>query len=216
MWLESPPGVGDLFEFDENYAFDASDTMRNLGTSASAGAQMTFSGVTFGEGAARQSATLTFADTANGTFAFDAAGELSLYEGDVAGVVEFNFFGQYSFWVDTLSRIDFAFEGDGDLAVIKFSDFAELQSWSLSGAGSRSISGLGPGLYAIFVESPGGYGLERTGAGVSTFEQTFTLGFAISEAAVPEPGTWALMIAGFGLTGSVLRRAGRAPLRVTA
>jgi hypothetical protein len=35
---------------------------------------------------------------------------------------------------------------------------------------------------------------------------TFNTGFITVPAAVPEPGTWALMISGFGLMGAVLRR----------
>jgi hypothetical protein len=36
--------------------------------------------------------------------------------------------------------------------------------------------------------------------------QTFAIGWPIENTAVPEPGTWALMIAGFGFAGAALRR----------
>ena len=38
------------------------------------------------------------------------------------------------------------------------------------------------------------------------FVDNFTLGAATPVSAVPEPATWAMMIAGFGLAGSALRR----------
>ena len=44
-------------------------------------------------------------------------------------------------------------------------------------------------------------------------EMTSNFHYAITESAVPEPTTWALMIAGFGLTGAALRRRRRAELR---
>lgn len=42
--------------------------------------------------------------------------------------------------------------------------------------------------------------------------QTFAIGWPIENTAVPEPGTWALLIAGFGAAGTALRRQRRAVL----
>ena len=48
--------------------------------------------------------------------------------------------------------------------------------------------------------------IQTTGGAVFTSDSGALLGSAQTMGAVPEPGTWALMIGGFGLTGGVLRR----------
>jgi PEP-CTERM motif len=64
----------------------------------------------------------------------------------------------------------------------------------------------------------GGFGgsLDRllyTGGAETADIQWVTMAFTVTEvpSAIPEPATWALVIAGFGLTGAALRSARRAP-----
>lgn len=51
-----------------------------------------------------------------------------------------------------------------------------------------------------------------TDQGRNPQHQTFAIGWPIENTAVPEPGTWALLIAGFGAAGTVLRRQRRTVL----
>jgi len=69
-----------------------------------------------------------------------------------------------------------------------------------------------PGIGQALTVGFGGYGTAY-GAEFDNFHLDAT---AIETAPVPEPGTWALMIMGFGLAGGALRRRNTAPARVKA
>jgi hypothetical protein len=83
--------------------------------------------------------------------------------------------------------------------------FDEPASWTLSGDGGVSTAHLDlairdtSGSEMIFIEGP-----YRTADLDLTFQ-------TLNVAAVPEPATWAMMIAGFGLSGAALRRRRLAP-----
>ncbi len=61
----------------------------------------------------------------------------------------------------------------------------------------------GPGSYTLYKAQGGGYGVNSTGTLALT-------------AGVPEPATWTLMIAGFGLAGAALRRRRLQPVAIRA
>lgn len=82
---------------------------------------------------------------------------------------------------------------------------------------TRSPDGLGGGLKVIasgvfritgFDPTPGVLTLTTQGSGLTSFSAT-----AVN--AVPEPASWAMMIAGFGLAGTMLRASRRARVRYT-
>ncbi|HEU4968186.1 PEPxxWA-CTERM sorting domain-containing protein, partial [Sphingomonas sp.] len=54
---------------------------------------------------------------------------------------------------------------------------------------------------------------DTSGSGVGDIRQVRLGAFAGAIPSVPEPATWAMMIAGFGLIGGALRRRARATLR---
>lgn len=58
-----------------------------------------------------------------------------------------------------------------------------------------------------FTRGPGTYELRLSGSTTQTASYSGTLDFS---AAVPEPGTWALLLAGFGMVGYSMRRRNQA------
>lgn len=79
----------------------------------------------------------------------------------------------------------------GGLSIIDYTDF------------SPYFVADGPQLYSGPVTAP----VFRTGTfQLTEYEGTGRYTLTVSQAAVPEPANWALMIAGFGLAGAALRR----------
>ncbi len=66
-----------------------------------------------------------------------------------------------------------------------------------------NLTNAGPTTFAVFWDEAGGPNGEQTESGVVPGHTFQILG---QSGAVPEPGTWALMILGFGAAGATLRR----------
>lgn len=73
--------------------------------------------------------------------------------------------------------------------------------WTIVNPGSEGLAG------GNYISSSGTTGTFNNYA----FEHVFTLSAANTQAAVPEPATWAMMLVGFGILGSALRRSRRQP-----
>jgi hypothetical protein len=131
--------------------------------------------------------------TVSGSFAgtdFDANGQLSSFSGEITG---------------------FTMSYSGGSIVAPFSmTFADLFGlvYDLNGGPlgdgvALAIEGIGAvGSATQFLIGPGPFGLCGTGADCGV----------IVGPAVPEPATWAMLIAGFGLVGATLRRRSRSAL----
>ena len=102
--------------------------------------------------------------------------------------------------------------GAGNLLV----DFLIPANATVSGSGFGFLTfdnanDLNDGVRSIVnINGPGPTGVIDTSAAITAFHTT---GIA---AGVPEPASWALLIAGFGLTGAVLRRRRATTVRVLA
>lgn len=107
---------------------------------------------------------------------------------------------------------DIAFGNDGSLYALQFTDAGLLAG----GTGSIQKLNADGSLSTIYdgLVAPTGLAVGRNGAFyVSTFGASPGIGQVLRIAAVPEPASWALLLAGFALTGSALRWRQRRPQR---
>lgn len=84
---------------------------------------------------------------------------------------------------------------------------SQILATNSSGSLTASLSNLGK--YRLSINSDyGSFGglVTQTGVGAKSGSRDDIYHFSIVNTAVPEPMTWALMIAGFGMTGAALRR----------
>lgn len=130
--------------------------------------------------------------TVSGTFDgtdFDLDGQLNSFAGEVTGFTMFYSGGTIV--------APFAL-GFADLFGLVY----DLNGGPLGDGTTLAIEGIGaaaPGL--LFAIGPGPVALCGTGATCGIIE-----GLPASGGVIPEPGTWALLIAGFGLVGAAARR----------
>jgi hypothetical protein len=148
-----------------------------------------------------------YAEIASGTGAFETIGDNGTF--DLANLSAFTISGDasvifvsgsYSFGIGDLSAFS-ATLSNGTLTNLSFAvsgavDFFDLSD-NLFGTGNVTITaaGLAPGNVTATVNS--GY--------FPTFGTGDLTATARPAAAIPEPASWALMLAGFGLVGAALR-----------
>ena len=104
--------------------------------------------------------------------------------------------------------VSFLFNGDNTPVGGGYSVLADVNAGSVSSfSGTVQAPGTNPGTLASFNF------VAVSGSNVLRFRQTSSFdaspiidNITVSTAAVPEPGTWALMIVGFGGAGAMLRR----------
>jgi hypothetical protein len=149
---------------------------------------------------------LTFTDAANGQFTVDALSVGTNYIADVLNHGPHYYYGVYGFSVDRASQLDLSFtDGFGAIRVYSQSIGHDLFTSAIPASGGASVA-LTAGEYALILQGPNMDTLRFSGVGTERFERHTVVGFQISDASVPEPSVWAVMISGFGLAGSILRR----------
>ncbi|MDZ4374913.1 MAG: PEPxxWA-CTERM sorting domain-containing protein [Phenylobacterium sp.] len=161
------------------------------------------SGGLLGEVEADFAGSVTFTDPGNGVLQAGGAVEIDVYHPDVTAQATYYYGTAVGFEVDraftltldatNLGRTTLSLAGGGIIWTDPF-----------TGTGSQTFS-LGAGYYAINLQ---GYSdlARQIGVGSISTEFENSLNFSIVETGVPEPTTWAMMIAGFGLAGTTLRR----------
>ena len=108
--------------------------------------------------------------------------------------------------IATATDLQFNFDGDGFLGFLSGGSSNGF-GYLLNGAAGRGQCSGGGVFECVFFVNNSIVSTERTGpSGLQTLASAVPAG-------VPEPASWALMIAGFGLTGAAMRR--RIPVRVT-
>ncbi|MBB6506204.1 hypothetical protein F4693_003201 [Sphingomonas endophytica] len=105
----------------------------------------------------------------------------------------------------TLASLDVSFASDSALGTFTAYDAADQI------VGSASFSGATTGARTFSLTNISRLRLVNTGSHMSIDNLTVN-----AAGAVPEPATWAMMVAGFGVAGAALRRRSRATVRVMA
>lgn len=93
-------------------------------------------------------------------------------------------------------------------------------TWALAGTSTSGpfvppvFGSLGSG-NALQAIGPGSFALLQDGGSLQSMALPFAINGTLTTSAVPEPTTWAMMIAGFGLVGAGMRRRGTISRAVT-
>lgn len=177
-------------------------------------------------------ATVTTTDTLSFLFQGAAAGQFSKVRSVTAAVtapgltVRGSAYGDgtYYFSVDTPSvfKADYAAIANttfADLIQLEFLDNAATPTQTFrvdKPSGSFTSSTLAAGNYLVSFHTLGGSGDSLNQVGTRTFAATINYDFSIDAAtpAVPEPATWVMMLAGFGVAGRAMRRRPKARAKV--
>ncbi|ODT86541.1 PEPxxWA-CTERM sorting domain-containing protein [Phenylobacterium sp. SCN 70-31] len=143
------------------------------------------------------------ADVASGEFSYDAA---------LTGVIGYDDLATFSLtFFETGNAYDLSFVRSGDFSAYRgFSfDTASLTFITTAPGGATQImsaikNGFGEGFFVR--DDAGGRGATDYADGRELAFDSLEITSRVVGAGVPEPATWALMIAGFGLAGASLRR----------
>lgn len=204
-WFEESNYASDPYpdfssSFDEVNAY----TPQNLSIHTERFATLDIDGAYAGSAGSSSTATLNMSDAANGSFGIDVEAFSESAQEHVRAVTT-SFLGfRYVFDLDRASRLSLTHTGRAYLQVNSGNGFSWGATFPTPGPEADFTLTLQPGTYELFrggfltfslVEGPGRE--DRTTNWLTTF--------SITEG-VPEPATWAMMIMGFGMTGSVLRR----------
>lgn len=149
--------------------------------------------------------------TSSNSYAFGAGSRLELrfvFTGNQRGGASDSFTFRYEFAAPTTGKFGFTSDNGGSLGPISVTDSSV--SFTLSGIGSNfSLTNV---LFYFDAETAGSarFSFQDNGndnEGIILDNVSFDV-----TAAVPEPASWAMMIAGFGLAGAAMRRKGRLAL----
>ena len=170
-----------------------------------------FAAVAFGALAAPAHAATTFVNfsmqngstsVANGSFSYDSS---------LTGALNYSNLDSFSFTLPG-SSYDLAFINSGNFSIYRYFGYdATLGSFVSSNIGGfeQILSGLKSDFSSgFFVRFDNSYRLVRNYKPESgeIFYTTLNVTSRTSDSAVPEPATWAMMLAGFGAIGFAMRR----------
>ncbi len=158
-------------------------------------------------------------DAANGSIAFMTDTSAEVLPGATAGAsaeaYDYSSYFYYDFSIDEVSDLTFNWStSNSNTSLYNYVqlydyNYGTLYSAYLDGndIGSfvQTLSNIGQ--YQLYIQNYYNYGgyVSQSAVGISSGFRDDLYSFSI-ESAVPEPMTWALMIAGFGMTGAALRR----------
>lgn len=215
---------------DSDYAGAASFADTPLATSTSAA--VTGAGAT---ASATNSNSLAFVNAGQGLFSFSTTRTVGVtqpdpddgFQSNAQAFTSYFLNNYYTFTTDTATTIDIVFATTGsdttDPAAVAsqyyylFDDIngTIFGNEDVAGAATRHFD-LGAGQYTLYLggENSVAQSTRQDGVGIGSHSVTGTLAFVVGApsavpGAVPEPITWATMVAGFGLIGGALRRGGR-------
>ena len=175
-----------------------------------------------GEADATSSTSVLLTNRRNGTYSFTQAGHVSAIapadqaEADAEGIISYQFeLNTHPYDITLTGSVTGTpyTDGGGQFEVFLFDSSLNQLGYQLIGAGqsfTETLSGLGAGTYVLWTDnlSPNDT-LASINCGCGTLPSAGVTGkfsFNIAAAAVPEPGTWAMMMLGLLGTGAVLRR----------
>ncbi|MCW5760264.1 MAG: PEP-CTERM sorting domain-containing protein [Phenylobacterium sp.] len=206
VFLQTPITGGGPEAWDEDTRSDVADpAMVDISATTSVAAALTVDDVLLSEGSSTATTSIDFADAAHGQFRTEVAYSLANYEPETLSAAIYYYDAVYVFHVDAAAALDVAFtDGRGKLVFHSYGDNNTIET-SLAGGGTFSYA-LSPGDYFVRINRQIGGEFLLSGPGSASGGYTTTADFAITDAAVPEPAAWALLIAGFGLAGGALRR----------
>lgn len=157
-------------------------------------------------------------DASRGTLTFSAATSASAEAGDPGTIARAIANAAYVFSVDSLSRLSFdytlAISGNSPALYLRLVELAPnnnilrtlLNQSGIRTPGAMSFD-LTSGTYELRFSNNVNTAVSTANPGRDADSISGTMNFQI--AAVPEPGSWMLMLAGFGLAGSALRTSRR-------
>lgn len=200
-----PPPTNEVSDGQEHFAFDESTTFRDLTATANVDLPLVIDGVSYASAAGDFTSSATFTDPSAGVLAAVGVSHNEVFQPDTYALTQFGAYSlNYSFSVDRASHINLDWV-NADNIFLNGPGGLLFSLPSFAGDGSGSFNLATPGVYGLVL-----YGSNHTTArqdGIGTLDATVgtQVTFAIA-GGVPEPATWALMIAGFGATGAALRR----------
>ncbi|MDZ4373816.1 MAG: PEPxxWA-CTERM sorting domain-containing protein [Phenylobacterium sp.] len=180
--------------------------LQDLSVGLGMAADLTVGGTLLGESALEYDLAMTFADAASGRFTIAADVSVTNYAEDVSNQAYLYHFASYSFSADQGSAITLDFT-DYYGGIRLYSQTTGADVFQISGPPSGALSqSLSAGEYSLIFLAPSVDAVRLRTMGTAGIDRTSIVDFQVVETGVPEPTTWALMIGGFGLAGTALRR----------
>lgn len=158
-----------------------------------------------GEIAGEYFASVAFTDAAHGQMVAEGSSAVDVYGADAYGYTMFHHDVGYGFSVDRASVLDLSYV-NGVHATLHHSTDGMIWNALFIGTGAQSFDLHAGGTYFLDFSGSEGLNNKQEGPGSTSGLVRREFNFSITDSVVPEPAAWALMIVGFGLAGSALRR----------
>jgi len=189
-------------------AYDDTSTLRDVLASRTTDFTFAQGGVDLVEAAITTSATrIDFNSAASGVMAYDGAGYVNILEGPAFGRLGAYRSANYTFSVNRASDLNLTYSNFREVRLYRVDTGMSFIITQLGGSGSQFI-GLDAGEYVLMAAGNGTdpwlYNAGPDGNLSGSYHAE--VAFQITDAAIPEPTSWALMIMGFGAAGAMLRR----------